>query len=65
MLQAINFIPAITENDQENFKSLENLLVITLANIEQLEGTKGEENLFGAIAQDLQNSLGLINRQVK
>ena len=65
LLQAIEFIPAITENDQENFKSLENLLVITLANIEQLEGTKGEENLFGAIAQDLQNSLGLINRQVK
>lgn len=65
LLQAIKFIPAITENDQENFKSLENLLVMTLANIEQLEGTKGEENLFGAIAQDLQNSLGLINRQVK
>lgn len=65
LLQAIKFIPAITENDQENFKSLENLLVMTLANIEHLEGTKGEENLFGAIAQDLQNSLGLINRQVK
>lgn len=65
LLQAIKFIPEITENDQENFKSLENLLVMTLANIEQLEGTKGEENLFGAIAQDLQNSLGLINRQVK
>lgn len=65
LLKATSFIPAIQEDDKANFKSLEMLIVSTLATIEGLEGTKGEENLYGAIAQDLQNSLGLINRQIK
>ena len=65
LLKATSFIPAIQDDDKANFKSLENLLVIALGTLEALEGTKGEENLYGAIAQDLQNSLGLINRQIK
>lgn len=65
LTMATAFIPAIQNEDKANFKSLENLLVITLGTLESLEGTKGEENLYGNIAQDLQNSLGLINRQIK
>ena len=63
--QAINYIPDISSNDKDNFKRLEQLIVTILTLIEQLEGTKGEQNLYGAIAEDLQNSLGLINRQIK
>lgn len=65
LLKATSFIPAIQEDDKANFKSLENLIVVTLGTIQELKGTKGEENLYGNIAQDLQNSLGLINRQIK
>lgn len=65
LLQATRFIPTIQQEDKVNFKSLENLLINALSLIEQMEGTKGEENLYGNIAQDLQNSLGLINRQIK
>ena len=63
--RATSLIPEIANKDLNNFKSLEKLLVTTLAIIEELPGTKGEENLYGAIAEDLQNSLGLINRQIK
>ena len=64
--RATSLIPEITGNDKDNFKSLENLLVNTLTLIQSIEpGTKGEDNLYGAIAEDLQNSLGLINRQIK
>lgn len=65
LLKATSFIPAIQNEDKANFKNLENLLIATLGTLESLEGTKGEENLYGNIAQDLQNSLGLINRQIK
>lgn len=65
LLKATSFIPSIQEDDKANFKSLENLLVVTLGTLEALEGTKGEQDLYGAIAHDLQNNLGLINRQIK
>lgn len=63
--KTIPLIPEIKESDKDNFESLKTLLIQTLSAIEQAEGTKGEENLYGAIAQDLQNSLGLINLQIK
>ena len=64
--RATSLIPELSEEDKDNFKSLENLLVNTLMSIQQIDSaTKGEENLYGAIAEDLQNSLGLINRQIK
>ena len=64
--RATSLIPQVSHNDKDNFKSLEKLIVNTLAFIEQFKNnTKGEENLYGAIAEDLQNSLGLINRQIK
>ena len=45
---------------------MENLLTVALESIEKTKDlTKGEENLIGAIAQDLQTSLGLVNQQIK
>ena len=42
------------------------LLHKALEDIEDLRNlTKGEENLIGAIAQDLQTSLALVNFQIK
>lgn len=63
--RATSFIPELAEEDKENFKSLENLIVNTLMLLQDMEATLGEDNLYGAIAEDLQNSLGLINRQIK
>lgn len=64
--RATSLIPLKTDSDLNNFKSMKDLLIDSLALIEGLDNlTKGEENLIGAIAQDLQNMLGLINLQVK
>ena len=60
-----SLIPEIVEEDKENFKSLENLIVNTLMLLQDMEATLGEDNLYGSIAEDLQNNLGLINRQIK
>ena len=64
--RATSLIPEIDEDDKKNFKSLENLIINILMQIQQIDSaTKGEDNLCAAIAEDLQNSLGLINRQIK
>lgn len=63
--RATSLIPDVAEEDKDNFKSLENLIVNTLMALQNMEATLGESNLYGAIAEDLQNSLGLINRQIK
>ena len=63
--RATSLIPEIQKDDKDNFKSLENLIVNTLMILQDQEATRGEDNLYGAIAEDLQNSLGLINRQIK
>lgn len=45
-----------------DFKSMRVLMIDTLIIIENLrELSKGDENLLGAIAQDIQNNVGLIN----
>jgi hypothetical protein len=64
--KAIELIPEISEDDKDSFLSLKKLIIKTLKHIEGIKNlTSGESNLIGAIAQDLQNSLGLINKQVK
>ena len=66
LTEAAKLIPAISGDDKTDFASLQKLLIITLQIIESIEGlTVGEDNLIGEIAQNLQQSLGLINRQVK
>lgn len=45
-----------------SFENMKMLIIDTLAHIENmLILSKGDENLIGAISQDLQNNLGLIN----
>lgn len=65
--QAAEIIPVKNpEEDRANFKEMQNLMIETLSLIDNMRNmTKGEENLVGNIAQDLQNNLGLLNLQVK
>ena len=64
--RATSLIPEISDKDKNNFESLEKLIINTLELLENMDNsTKGEENLYGAIAQDLQQSLGLIYKQIE
>lgn len=57
LAQASTIIPAGAD-----FKSMRILMVDTLEIIEQIRDiSRGDENLIGAIAQDVQNNVGLIN----
>lgn len=48
--------------DGADFKKIERLMLNTLQLIEQITDiSKGDENLIGTIAQDIQNNIGLIN----
>lgn len=61
-----SLIPPLTDNDKTNFEALKDLIIETLALIEQIDGTtRAETSLLDSIAQDLQQKLGLINLQVK
>ncbi len=57
LLQASSIIP-----NEINFKNMEALIVNTLATIELIDNiSKGDENLLGAITQDIQSNVGLLN----
>lgn len=58
LTEAVLYIP----NKKDDFKEMKDLLLEALEIIEQTGNySKGDENLLGAIAQDLQNNVGLIN----
>ena len=60
-------LPATEENDQQNYINLYNLIFLALDEIEMLnqkELSVGDKNLIGGIAQDLQQNLGLLWRQI-
>lgn len=66
LMQATLLLPDITGIDKEDFKELKKLITDTLRLIQNLNSmSTGEENLIGNIAENLQNSVGLINRQIK
>ena len=66
LARSASLVPPVSAKDKDCFISMENLLVLALQQIEEItEATTGEENLLGAIAQDLQTSLGLVNNQIK
>lgn len=49
-----------------SFAEMRMLMIDCLAHIESIVGiSKGDENLIGAIAQDIQNNVGLINIMLK
>jgi len=55
--QASELIP-----DDADFNSIRSLLIDTLVNISSIVNiSRGDENLIGAIAQDIQNNVGLLN----
>lgn len=57
LAEAINLIP-----DGADFRAIKKLMIDTLSGIEQIKDiAKGDENVIGAIAQDIQNNVGLIN----
>lgn len=64
---SLELFPETSENDDQlNFANMLTLLVQTLDFIENLKDlSKGDENLIGAIAQDLQQNTGLLSLQVK
>lgn len=59
-------IPSINEDTAQNFQSMKRLLTEALSVIENTQGTtRGEQSLLDSIAENLQQKLGLVNRQVK
>ena len=64
--RATSKIPQLGDTDKANFMKLRQLMVTTLGHIENIDDiTIGEANLIGNIAEDLQNSLGLLNLQIR
>lgn len=67
-INAADVIPEISEDGHENFLNLYELFTSTLEHIEELDSleelTVGDRNLIGGIAQDLQQSKGLLWRQI-
>lgn len=64
---AIELIPSLVVNDDRpNFLNIHSLIESCMNFIETLDNlSKGDENLIGAIAQDLQQNYGLLNLQVE
>lgn len=56
--------PQITDNTQDNFKRLRDLIIRALMIIQKYDGTKGEEDLLGSVAHILQRHNGLLYRQL-
>lgn len=56
--------PEITDNTQDNFKRLRNMIIRALMGIQAYDGTKGEEDLLGSVAHILQRHNGLLYRQL-
>ena len=64
---ALPLLPQMTDNDQQNFINLYNLIYDALEHIENINKeplSVGDINLLGGIAQDLQQNLGLLWRQI-
>lgn len=58
-------VPDLTNDDKENFKRLRFLILNTLTQIERIDDLSvAEANVLGNIAENLQNSAALLNRQV-
>lgn len=63
MQESIKYYPAKTNDDSQNWSYLRSLIAQAMFVIEQISGqaTAGEANIIGAIAQELQKNIGLIN----
>lgn len=63
MQESIKYYPAKTNDDSQNWSFLRSLIAQAMFIIEQIsqQATAGEANIIGAIAQELQKNIGLIN----
>lgn len=65
MEMAIKRTPDLANDDKESFTRLNFLITNTLSIIEELNYlSTGEENLIGNVAENLQTSMALLNKQV-
>lgn len=69
LARAMNLLPAVDTSDKKNFQSMQKLLIDCLVLTQEMltdnNTARGEVSLVDAISQDLQQKLGLVNRQVK
>ena len=67
--RATSLIPELTDSDKTNFEHIQKLLIDCLVLMQEMLQEKNtpraEISLVDAIAQDLQQKLGLVNLQVK
>lgn len=65
LANASNIIPPTKSEDKQNFENLQELIIAVMQTLENINTkTKGESSLIDSISQDLQQSLGLVNRQL-
>lgn len=69
LAMAMNLLPPVETDDKKNFENMKNLIENALVHMQRMlqdeETARGEISLVDGIAQDLQQKLGLINKQVK
>lgn len=65
--EALQYIPVKTDDEEQMFRNLKELVYSILVLIEKLmpDASAGEANLLGNIAQDLQQRYGLLWRRVR
>lgn len=69
LAMAMNLLPALEQDDKKNFEAMQKLLIDCLVLMQEMlqekDTPRAEVSLIDGIAQDLQQKLGLVNRQVK
>lgn len=69
LTQASALIPELADDDKINFEHLQKLLIDCLVLMQEMlketDTPRAEVSLVDGIAQDLQQKLGLVNREVK
>lgn len=69
LARAINLLPTVETDDKKNFQAMQKLLIDSLVLMQEMlqetDTPRAEVSLVDGIAQDLQQKLGLVNRQVE
>ena len=69
LAMAMNLLPALEQDDKKNFEAMQKLLIDCLVLMQEMlqvkDTPRAEVSLIDGIAQDLQQKLGLVNREVR
>lgn len=69
LAKAMNLLPQLGQDDKKNFRAMQKLLIDCLVLMQEMlkekDTPRAEVSLIDGIAQDLQQKLGLVNRQVR